>query len=162
GSAANAQAPFLQTTSAGRIVDFVSGNGISEVSVTARQTCYFGNGTPINSVVVGEVKTSADGGFSLTYSYSTSQYCGASVTFGKPGYFFSLAWILRGGERVYLGTNLSPLTSVSAASFHYSFAPESIAAAFGVDLASSTEAATTMPLPTSLAGRRILVTDSQG
>jgi len=51
--------------------------------------------------------------------------------------------------------------SVSAASFSRAgLAPESIAAAFGTGLATSTQAATTQPLPTALAGTRILVKDS--
>lgn len=43
---------------------------------------------------------------------------------------------------------------VSAASFAPSLAPESIAAAFGSNLATQTTIASTLPLPTQLAGRR--------
>jgi len=55
------------------------------------------------------------------------------------------------------------LASVSAASFSGSIlSPESIAAGFGSMLATGTQAATTVPLPTTLAGTRVRVTDSAG
>ncbi|HWQ32313.1 MAG TPA: hypothetical protein VNQ79_05475 [Blastocatellia bacterium] len=54
-------------------------------------------------------------------------------------------------------------TSVSAASYNRSgLAAESIAAAFGSNLATTTEAAAGLPLPTELAGTRVLVRDSAG
>jgi uncharacterized protein (TIGR03437 family) len=53
------------------------------------------------------------------------------------------------------------LTTVSAASFDgSSLAPESIVAAFGTNLAAATQAATSTPLPTMLAGTTIKVRDS--
>lgn len=54
--------------------------------------------------------------------------------------------------------------SVSAASFALTpnLAPDSIVALFGVKLATATEAAGTVPLPTTLAGTRISVRDSAG
>ncbi len=56
-----------------------------------------------------------------------------------------------------------PLANASAASFlSYSFSPESIVSAFGTDLAVAVEVATTTPLPTSLAGTTVSVTDSVG
>ncbi|MBI1760530.1 MAG: hypothetical protein HYR56_03750 [Acidobacteria bacterium] len=55
------------------------------------------------------------------------------------------------------------VASVSAASFSAAaFAPESIVAAFGSELATATQAAATVPLPTTLAGTRVLVKDSLG
>jgi uncharacterized protein (TIGR03437 family) len=55
------------------------------------------------------------------------------------------------------------VTSVSAASFRGSpLAVESIVAAFGSHLAVATEAATMMPLPTELAGTRVVIRDSAG
>ncbi|MGH9961900.1 MAG: hypothetical protein ACREBC_33030 [Pyrinomonadaceae bacterium] len=51
-----------------------------------------------------------------------------------------------------------PLTSVSAASFSDStLASEANISAFGSNLATTTLAATTTPLPTSLGGARVLV-----
>lgn len=57
----------------------------------------------------------------------------------------------------------TPVTSVSAASFSGAeLASESIAAAFGAGLATSTQVATTVPLPTTLAGTTVKVRDSAG
>ncbi|MGH7817578.1 MAG: carboxypeptidase regulatory-like domain-containing protein, partial [Candidatus Binatia bacterium] len=57
----------------------------------------------------------------------------------------------------------SIVTTVSAANFAaLSLAPESIATAFGVRLASATEIAVATPLPTTLAGTTVVVRDSAG
>jgi uncharacterized protein (TIGR03437 family) len=69
------------------------------------------------------------------------------------------------GERSYtiaVANNL--VTSVSAASYAPSgpLAPESIVAAFGSNMATSTQIATTLPLPTTLAGVSLKVRDSAG
>ncbi len=56
-----------------------------------------------------------------------------------------------------------PVVSVSAASFlGTEIAVESIVAAFGVDLATSMETANTRPLPTTLGGTTLKITDSFG
>ncbi len=49
------------------------------------------------------------------------------------------------------------VASVSAASYATGAAPDSIVAAFGVDLAGATETASTIPLPTELGGTRVRV-----
>lgn len=55
------------------------------------------------------------------------------------------------------------LANVSAASYSNArFAPESIVAAFGNALATQTRAASTQPLPTTLAGTTVNVTDASG
>ena len=55
------------------------------------------------------------------------------------------------------------LTSVSAAGYAGpAAAPESIQSAFGINLASMTAAARSIPLPTVLGGTRVLLTDSMG
>ena len=56
------------------------------------------------------------------------------------------------------------VTSVSAASYAPTgpLAPESIVAAFGANMATSTDAATIVPLPTELAGVSLVVRDSAG
>lgn len=57
----------------------------------------------------------------------------------------------------------TPVTSVSAASFSGAeLAAESIAAALGAGLATTTQIATTVPLPTTLAGTTVKVRDSAG
>ena len=84
------------------------------------------------------------------------------------------------GSKVYLGTGgnrvgtvssgsgafisdsaANPIISVSAASYASAeLAPESIVAAFGKDLAAAAEQAAGIPLPTTLGGSSITVTDS--
>ena len=57
----------------------------------------------------------------------------------------------------------TPVTTVSAASYNASaLAAEAIVAAFGTNLAVSTAAATSTPLPTSLANTSIIIKDSAG
>src|SRR5258706_2681913 len=58
--------------------------------------------------------------------------------------------------------SVSLAVTVSAASFEAPVAPNSIAAIFGVDLATATEVAATSPLPTVLAGTTVTVKDSLG
>src|SRR5262249_35887821 len=60
-------------------------------------------------------------------------------------------------------TSLTNVANVSAASFSgVMLAGESIVAAFGLNLAPTTQVATTLPLPTSLAGTTVKVKDSLG
>ncbi|MGE0129605.1 MAG: hypothetical protein AB7U82_16120 [Blastocatellales bacterium] len=60
-------------------------------------------------------------------------------------------------------TAQTPVTSVSAASFSATeLAADSIAAAFGSGLATTTQVATTVPLPTTLAGTTVKVRDAAG
>lgn len=54
------------------------------------------------------------------------------------------------------------LNNLSAASYFNALALESIAAAFGSDLAATTQSATQLPLPLTLGGTRVLVKDSAG
>lgn len=70
-----------------------------------------------------------------------------------------------GGGTIYSGAGFLPtsLAAVSAASFSASsVAPESIVAAFGVRLATGTQAAATLPLPIELAGTQVTVRDNTG
>lgn len=57
--------------------------------------------------------------------------------------------------------NFSPVT-VSAASYIESLAGDSIVAAFGSNLATTTTVATTLPLPTTLGGTRVSIIDAAG
>jgi uncharacterized protein (TIGR03437 family) len=67
------------------------------------------------------------------------------------------------GRGVYRLALPNAVASVSAASFTgAALASESITAAFGVGLATSTQVAATLPLPTELAGTRVIVRDSAG
>jgi uncharacterized protein (TIGR03437 family) len=64
---------------------------------------------------------------------------------------------------VLSGAAPNAVASVSAASFRgEALAPNSIVAAFGTRLATSTASATTQPLPTTLAGTTVRVRDSAG
>jgi uncharacterized protein (TIGR03437 family) len=57
----------------------------------------------------------------------------------------------------------NPLANTSAASFSGALlATESIVSAFGTNLASTVETANTLPLPTTLAGVRVVVRDAMG
>ncbi|MGH9832996.1 MAG: M12 family metallopeptidase [Blastocatellia bacterium] len=60
------------------------------------------------------------------------------------------------------GTAGETLASVSAASYNGELASESIAAAFGANLAEGTATATSLPLPTTLGGVTVKVKDSEG
>jgi uncharacterized protein (TIGR03437 family) len=66
------------------------------------------------------------------------------------------------GRGVYRLNLPAAVASVSAASFAPALAGESIVAAFGNGLATATQAATSLPLPTELAGTRVVVRDSAG
>jgi uncharacterized protein (TIGR03437 family) len=63
-----------------------------------------------------------------------------------------------------LGLSGGPLlvTSVSAASYDRVLAAGAIASAFGSELATASRAATSVPLPTALAGTTVRITDSTG
>jgi uncharacterized protein (TIGR03437 family) len=66
----------------------------------------------------------------------------------------------RGAFRLALG---NPALSVSAANYRReSLAVEGIVALFGADLATRTEAASAVPLPTQLAGTSVRITDANG
>jgi uncharacterized protein (TIGR03437 family) len=64
--------------------------------------------------------------------------------------------------RARTGAAGETLATVSAASYNGELASEAIAAAFGENLASSTAVATSLPLPTQLAGVTVKVKDSTG
>ena len=57
-------------------------------------------------------------------------------------------------------TNAVNVVNVSAASFENTVTPDSIMSAFGTSLATSTASATSVPLPTTLAGTTVRVRDS--
>jgi uncharacterized protein (TIGR03437 family) len=93
------------------------------------------------------------------------------ITLGLP--YVSTTRIVVSGSTVLAGTtgqgvfsndlNGNALATASAASFSSaSLAVESIAAAFGSGFADRTEVATELPLPVSLAGARVVVTDNAG
>lgn len=54
------------------------------------------------------------------------------------------------------------VTSVTSTSGAATLAPEAIASAFGANLATATQTASTLPLPTTLGGTSVLITDTNG
>ncbi|HQR35346.1 MAG TPA: hypothetical protein PLK30_21580 [Blastocatellia bacterium] len=70
----------------------------------------------------------------------------------------------QGLTRAFLISRVSatPVSSVSAASYGNTLAAESIGAAFGDQLATTTQISGSVPLPTSLAGTSVIVRDSKG
>jgi uncharacterized protein (TIGR03437 family) len=67
-----------------------------------------------------------------------------------------------GAQEYTLAIRSTSVTLVSAASYKAEAAPESIAAVFGVQMAERTQTATSLPLPTELAGLSVRLRDSQG
>jgi len=153
-----------QTTIKGRFIDVISEAGIPGVSIEVKQTCTAGHNGP-RVITLGSTTTGADGSYLLTYFPITNDpSCpsGLISTIGsKPGYHFGCS-VGPDNESLCFATNLPPCQNVSAARYDGFLANEVITAAFGAGMALTTETATTLPLPTSLAGRSILVKDSQG
>ncbi|MFN0123822.1 MAG: Ig-like domain-containing protein [Blastocatellia bacterium] len=85
----------------------------------------------------------------------------ATVCFRTLPLVFALVLLAGGGGQV-MGQGAPVITTVSAASYGAVVAPESIAAGFGLSLATGTGAAETIPLPLSLAGTTVRVRDSAG
>jgi uncharacterized protein (TIGR03437 family) len=105
----------------------------------------------------------------LTLDSSTGDLTGTPTTAGT--YRFTITAThnvsLCTGSRDYAltitGSNTTPTVAlVSAASYQPGAAPESIAAAFGVNMSQQTQAAASVPLPTTLAGVSVRIRDSQG
>jgi len=105
-------------------------------------------------IVSSDVKTNSHYGASVAVSGETILVGAVSESLGQQG------------AVTVLKTNcvapLAPIASVSAASFAAGggLAPESITAGFGANLATSTQTASSLPLPTTLAGVSVKVTDS--
>jgi uncharacterized protein (TIGR03437 family) len=101
----------------------------------------------------------------MTVSYSYSLKKNGYIFTRNTYYYRPLGAVPAYDDRLPLiqGTNLPAWANVSAASFVNNpiIANEMILAGFGADLAQRTEIATE-PLPTTLAGRRVLVKDLEG
>ncbi|MBL8187758.1 MAG: hypothetical protein JNK38_07105 [Acidobacteria bacterium] len=87
-------------------------------------------------------------------------------TLSKPGYQFSVPEGFApcgpiNSDLQILASALSPIISVSSANYQRYLSNEMIASSFGENMAAATESAP-LPLPTMLAGRRLLITDSAG
>jgi uncharacterized protein (TIGR03437 family) len=165
-TAHSAQAP-VPTAFSGRVVT-LAGEGLPGVSVGQTITCTGVNpGSP--PMVCSGSAQSDDNGF---YQFSIppcpvgSPSCFFPQSFfsiSKPGYSFSgpLTRIdpNTGNRRSeYVGIEGTPFVSTSAASYRPTrLSAGMIATIFGAELATTTTAATTLPLPTELAGRSVFV-----
>jgi uncharacterized protein (TIGR03437 family) len=127
-------------------------------------------------LMTGSIVTEADGKIAINYpsSGASPSYClgfRSAFYMEKPGFRFNLErgdYFLRVPcndspvmNLKILGTDLPPLTSVSAADYQPKFTSDMIATAFGDSMATATELAT-LPLKTTLADRRLIIKDSAG
>lgn len=163
---------FLTTIQAqvvvrGRVID-LSGEGIPGVEVAERTTCISAVPiTPVPVVCSAGAQTDANGFFQYSVPFCPSGSSCLTRTYSytvtKAGFFFSdlLPRIdpntgIR--TREHVGIEGRPLVSVSAAAYQpATLSAGMIATTFGTGLATMTEAATTLPLPTVLAGRSVLI-----
>lgn len=167
-----------------RVID-ISGKGVPDVEVRSLASCQQTVGGQATATT--STKTDAEGQFNWPLALpGIGSSCGLTVTYNfslhKDGYVFSRnEFTYRPGNtitpipiapfdnRVNLilastSLNLPPIwESVSAASYRNNqlMAAEMITAGFGFGLAASTELAT-LPLPISLAWRRVLIKDFAG
>src|SRR5262245_7873969 len=109
---------------------------------------------------IGVFQTTDGGGTWVRFGLGLPRVASYMVRFHQATRSLVLATHGRGMFRLNVS---EPNTTVSAASFsRTSLAVDSIVAAFGVSLAGRTEAATTIPLPTELAGTTVRISDSSG
>ena len=111
-----------------------------------------------------------DGQASYSWTFGEgagSSQASATHTYATPGVYSWGVTVSQGGASatqsgtITITPRANPLACTSAASFATSgFASESIVAAFGTSLATSTQVAGTFPLPTQLAGTVVQVKDS--
>jgi len=141
------------------LVTDVAGNGLAEVTLTV---------FPGSLGQVPPVQTDADGNWkqtNLPCLAGCGLVAGHIVTPSKPGMVFIpdyrvVCFPSTGVD--FLGVAETAM-NVSAASYRARYlARESIATAFGSNLAATTAAATGLPLPTSLAGTAVKIRDGSG
>ncbi len=147
-----------------RIVD-LSGQPIPDVLITIKVSGW-------NNGVIETLTTDINGQAKVSLNNSGGSSCNLlaySFTPSKPNYQFSHESVLipcgpatSTQDLLIRGTTLPKLSSVSAANYQTGFTSNMIVASFGDGLATATEAATSLPLKTTLGGRRILITDSAG
>ncbi len=133
------------------------GNGTAGAAIafSASATTYYCEGEPSFSWNFGD--GSSGSGSSVTHTYTAPGTYSWTVTAT-----LSDATASRGGSITITG-GASTVTGVSAASYDgSSFSSEGIVAAFGARLATTTQAATSLPLPTTLAGSTVKIKDSAG
>lgn len=154
----------MAQTVRGRVVDIATGNGLPGVLAQATLFCTnpFGQTLPFTN----NAMTDANGNYTVNYPVNGGSSClnpRQEFAIAKPGYTL----VARSGDTavnnfVAVSDSLPRWSQVSAASYGPAAASDMITAAFGIGLADTTEIATTLPLPTTLAGRSVKVTDFAG
>ena len=148
----------------GKVVG-ISGNGMPGVQVSISVTCV-GSPGPGNLSASGTAVTDADGQYTINLPLFIGSSCPSKLTttdLTLTGFRFYSSTVAQSGGS-YLGLKQPETRSVSAASYVNGnrLTSEMIVATFGSELAETTASATTLPLPTSLAGRRVVLKDING
>lgn len=131
---------------------FTSAGGTGSVQVRAATPCNWTATSNANWLTLTAGATGAGNG---AVNYTVAANTGATRTgaLTVAGQTFTVTQL----------TTQANLVTVSAASFlGGELAPESIASAFGTALATARQSATSLPLPTTLAGTQVKVRDSAG
>ncbi len=153
-----------------RFVD-QSGKPIPDVTIYYSFTAMFpGPGAPGMS---GAIRSDADGRAEVDHpcAIASGSCCSlvsaVSYSVNKPGYIFTPATGSVPCQMesmditvVGVGSELPALAAVSAASYAAPLSSEMLVALFGQNLSSASDAASTLPLPASLAGISVIIKDS--
>lgn len=132
-----------------------NGTAAAAIAFSASATTYYCEGEPSFSWTFGDGGSAS--GSSVTHTYTAAGTYNWTVTAT-----LSDTTASRSGSITITG-GASTVTGVSAASYDgSSFSSEGIVAAFGAGLATTTLAATAVPLPTTLAGSTVKIKDSAG
>lgn len=159
-----AQSAQAQVT--GKVVD-LAGNGIPDVLVSVSVICGINPPfQPLPYTAVSGGRTDAQGKYSFDLNIPCRNFGQPSFPFASKNGFIFAPLSIRPAfvpSVDFIGTNLPAINSMSAASFvGGTLAGDEIIAAFGAGLSERVELATTTPLPTTLAGRKLLVKDTLG
>lgn len=131
---------------------FTSAGGTGSVQVRAATPCNWTATSNANWLTLTAGATGAGNG-AVHYTVAANTGATRTGTLMVAGQTFTVTQL----------TTQANLVTVSAASFlGNELAPESIASAFGTALATTRQSATSLPLPTTLAGTQVKVRDSAG
>ncbi len=131
---------------------FTSAGGTGSVQVKAAAPCSWTAASNVNWLTLTAGAAGAGNG-AVNYTVAANTGPTRTGTLTVAGQTFTVTQL----------TTQPNLVNVSAASFlGGELAPESIASAFGTALSTARQAATTLPLPTTLAGTQVKVRDSAG
>ncbi len=134
-----------------------SGTAGNAVAFSAKLTTYYCQGTPTYSWEFGDGTMSSSPSPAHVYSAGGTYSWRLSITVDDASDTSS------GSITIATANAPSKLTGVSAASYDGAFlTSEQIVAAFGAGLSSTTEVASSIPLPTALAGATVKVKDATG